>query len=328
MSMFEWKVLLLKYYNIWFSCWMVGCCFCCVKAYGQLVPNQSDLAFQEWCSDVANIYINKNVHLVTTDQSVAGRGLFAKETLEEGDIVLSIPSQVILSTNYNIDTNKEEEEENSWKVELTNVVYNILHNEDDDIHPWKEWMELWHRDDDVHDWYQNKCTNIKLLAYSLHHKYSVPYNEVLVALQIRKNQYEYDYSTTMFVSNDDDDDDEWSRLYSLVSSRAITLPLPHHDENNVVVGIVPMQDMINHHPFHCNLAMEYNQEWDRLEIFVTKSIVPKNDELFISYTTTTNANDDVSIQQIWNLIQWGIPPTTSAKSYKAMNNEKNTQIMT
>ncbi len=309
LSMGGWKKF-LKY--IWLSYWMGG------SVNALLVPTQIDLAFQEWCSDVASIYLHKNVHLVTTDQSVAGRGLFAKDGLKEGDIVLSIPSQVILSTN-------NDEEEISWKVEMTNIVYSILHDngnnngdDDDDVHPWKKWMELWHRDDDVHDWYQNKCENVELLAHTLHHKYSVPYNEVLTALQIRRDQYKHDSSsTTMFIKNDE----EWSRLYSLVSSRAITLPLGHkHD----VVGIIPMQDMINHHPFHPNLAMEYNQEWDRVEVFVTQPIIQKDNELFISYTTT-NADDD-SIQQIWNLIQWGIPPTSITKSPSVVNT--NIEIMT
>eukprot|EP00521_Asterionellopsis_glacialis_P006415 CAMPEP_0195285292 /NCGR_PEP_ID=MMETSP0707-20130614/3180_1 /TAXON_ID=33640 /ORGANISM="Asterionellopsis glacialis, Strain CCMP134" /LENGTH=447 /DNA_ID=CAMNT_0040344765 /DNA_START=216 /DNA_END=1559 /DNA_ORIENTATION=+ len=55
-----------------------------------------DEEFHEWCHSVAGIQIHPSVELQTTVKSVAGRGVFTNDNLEEGDVVLVIPEPCVM----------------------------------------------------------------------------------------------------------------------------------------------------------------------------------------------------------------------------------------
>mmetsp|Transcript_9671 Transcript_9671/g.27104 ORF Transcript_9671/g.27104 Transcript_9671/m.27104 type:complete len:510 (-) Transcript_9671:70-1599(-) len=62
----------------------------------QLRPTSADLALQGWCTTTAGIALSPSVLICTTSQSVAGRGVFATDKIEEGDVVALIPKEVVL----------------------------------------------------------------------------------------------------------------------------------------------------------------------------------------------------------------------------------------
>lgn len=59
-----------------------------------LVPINADVAFHRWCDNVG-IRINPAVKVITSEKSVAGRGIFAIEDLEENEIIAQIPTAVV-----------------------------------------------------------------------------------------------------------------------------------------------------------------------------------------------------------------------------------------
>jgi hypothetical protein len=59
-----------------------------------LVLTREDVAFHEWCESIG-IAINPAVRVITSDNSVAGRGAFAIGDLEEGEIIARIPTAVV-----------------------------------------------------------------------------------------------------------------------------------------------------------------------------------------------------------------------------------------
>lgn len=68
--------------------------FSLTPAAEALVPTGKDVAFHEWCESIG-IAINPAVRVITSDNSVAGRGAFAIGDLEEGETIARIPTAVV-----------------------------------------------------------------------------------------------------------------------------------------------------------------------------------------------------------------------------------------
>ena len=58
-----------------------------------LLATSADLQFQDWCK---NVGIESLANLETTSRSVAGRGVFCRQDVNEGEVVINIPENVVL----------------------------------------------------------------------------------------------------------------------------------------------------------------------------------------------------------------------------------------
>jgi len=59
-----------------------------------LISTPSDVSFHNWCENVG-IAIHPSCKVITTNQSVAGRGVFAVEGLDQGEVIAMIPNAVV-----------------------------------------------------------------------------------------------------------------------------------------------------------------------------------------------------------------------------------------
>lgn len=59
-----------------------------------LISTPSDVSFHNWCENVG-ITVHPSCKVITTDQSVAGRGVFALEGLDQGEVIAMIPNAVV-----------------------------------------------------------------------------------------------------------------------------------------------------------------------------------------------------------------------------------------
>ena len=138
-----------------------------------LVASKADLLFLNWCEKVG--IENKKATLATTPVSVAGRGVFATDDMEKGEIAIKIPGHTVLheftaAANFprvhgRVQKAKKRYERRKklwrrllplkgrnyeftetadlWQAELTQ--YSIASLESD--HFWKPWISQWQRSD-------------------------------------------------------------------------------------------------------------------------------------------------------------------------------------
>ena len=61
-----------------------------------LQPTPADTTLQNWCQHTAGIALSSSIQICTTTKSVAGRGLFATQDVEEGEVLALIPREVVV----------------------------------------------------------------------------------------------------------------------------------------------------------------------------------------------------------------------------------------
>jgi hypothetical protein len=59
-----------------------------------LIPTNKDVEFHEWCDNMG-IAIDPSVRVITSDNSVAGRGAFAVDDVEEDQVIARIPTAMV-----------------------------------------------------------------------------------------------------------------------------------------------------------------------------------------------------------------------------------------
>lgn len=64
-----------------------------------LQPTIADLALHNWCTQTAGIALSSSIQICTTPRSVAGRGLFATQDVEEGEVLALIPQEVVFGVD-------------------------------------------------------------------------------------------------------------------------------------------------------------------------------------------------------------------------------------
>jgi len=276
--------------------------------------------------------VNPSVQLFTSSQSVAGRGVFAVNHLEEGELIARIPSGLVFypenaaecfpETAAAIQKSKVEAgivndkrlrwihklwrrvmrrdkmhhmEDKTWQPELT--LYALAAMEEE--HPWSGWISEWKRDDPTYRLFRSnaKPYQDEAISTAANELNSImpdlPNLNLRAGLAIRLSRL--DAERFAFCLNDDA---ETSAMYALLGSRAIEL-------DGLLAGVIPFHDMINH-SLDPNLTVEFNGEW--LELFTERKI-EKGEELFLCYTKIDDKMDENSA--LWALIQWGIPTSTS-----------------
>lgn len=313
----------------------------CLLSSFLLVAQSADLQFHDWCSSVGiTVPLAK---LETTPRSVAGRGLFATENIQVGDIAMSIPDDAVLH-EYNMaarfpdlakklwkDSSKlkfqdqEQEHDGSrrrrwwhrllkrhrqsqtfeftessdlWQATLTCFSLACMENDD---HPFKYWISQWQRSDPMQSLFEKGATwrdvedvlsCVEELSEMLP---DVSKIKLRAAVEMRLGRLEE--LKTIFDLEDKDSSNKVSKMFGLLTSRAIGL-------GDGVLGVLPMFDMLNHSN-DPNLALSFDGE--RFSLWAVRDIA-EGEELFVSYKDTKSEGlewdeDDA----IWMLVQWGIP---------------------
>ena len=298
-----------------------------------LVLQPQDMKLHSWCEDIG-LPINPSVKVVTTDQSVAGRGVFAMDDLQPDERICFIPNALVFHPENcascfpqlakDISKSKQkygfgmDEKKFAWihklwrKVSRKSRVHPEFYLlEEDDLwqpeltlyaleaikqnHPWKEWIDQWNRDDPT---------------YTLFKKNAKVQDENVIDLTAKELQKQANYLSDLHLKAALSirlgrfeeqkqilplkDDVETSSMYSLLGSRAGEL-------GDNLTGVIPFHDMINH-SLNPNLSISYGP--DHIEIYANRPI-EKGQELFLCYTEIGREMSDTNA--LWSLIQWGIP---------------------
>jgi len=300
-----------------------------------LSPTAPDIGFHNWCASVG-IPVSPSVQLATTPRSVAGRGVFAIEPLERGEIIAAIPSAVVFHPDNAAecfpDTAERMEEAKSeqvgfakrgkwirrlwarmlrrddeikflkdtelWQPELAQYALSAIEED----HPWADWISQWRRDDPMHKLFVSGANSederaISAAADELQKMMSqLSHLKLRAALALRLGRMEEHSSIYGLLDDTKIKDIHVSEMYSLVSSRAIEL-----DADTGLTGIIPFYDMINH-SLRPNLNLDYDGEV--FELFANRN-VEAGEELFLTYTKLGEPMDENNA--LWALVQWGIP---------------------
>ena len=301
----------------------------------KIKPLENDVQFHSWCNSVG-IEIN-SAQLATTSLSIAGRGVFATDDLEEGTTIIKIPGHCVLAPKvaeayfpslakhlqlqnrqskkwYNRFFRKGlEREPEAWQAELTAYALESVKSE----HPWAFWIKQWKRDDPMLQLYlegvssmdEDRISNVAIELQSMLPELSLLY--IQAAIQIRLQEFEEHLNTYFhhIITDDDGTKEDLARMYAVLSSRALDL-------GDGIVGVVPMYDMINH-SLEPNLGLVFDGE--SFELSALRQI-SEGEELFLCY----NEIDDIEkngwdeMNSLWSLIQWGIPISTK-EAIKQLN---------
>lgn len=88
-------------------------------------PTAADIRFDEWCD--RNGIFRVGVQTVTTEMSLGGRGLFATKPLTSGAVVASIPAELVVVAEDDVE----------WQVSITNQVMSMKDDKENEwIHSW------------------------------------------------------------------------------------------------------------------------------------------------------------------------------------------------
>lgn len=304
-----------------------------------LVSSPADVSFHSWCGSVG-IGISPSVKLVTTKESVAGRGVFSVEPLEEGESIVRIPTHAVFHPRNAASVFPDEAKRirrhkkkalggrrdwitrlwgkmlrrefeagegldgEFWNAELTS--YALVAVEED--HPWSTWISQWQRDDPTHRLISScpRPDDEKAISATADELRTLmpdlSHLHLQAALAIRLGRFE-EHRRLAGLS----DDARTAAMYSVLGSRAIDL-------GGDVVGVLPFFDMINH-SLEPNLALSF--DGDSFEL-VAKRAVGEGEELLLQYTRNDEEMDETNA--LWALVQWGIP--TARADYIQANDGK------
>jgi hypothetical protein len=243
-------------------------------------PNQqqnvNDLSFHKWCNKVG--VETPLAHVRTTEESVAGRGVFASESVEKGSVVMRIPQEIVftdwtasqyfpdtaaslakrrkkLSEIYQrrnkwwnrlfrgrmVNTDFEFADPSDWwQAELPLYCEECLKLED---HPWKLWMMQWNRNDPMQRLYDKRVSfdnNDAVDEYVTELKGLLPdASSLKLRAAVDIRLRRLDALKRLFRMKDKDG--TFDAMYGLLISRAIGFG----DQN---AGVIPCFDMVNHSP--------------------------------------------------------------------------------
>jgi hypothetical protein len=262
-----------------------------------LISTASDVAFHNWCKNVG-IAIHPSCKVITTEQSVAGRGVFALDDLEQGEVIAMIPNAVVFHPKncaecfpgvaMEIDTFKERhglvelsnhqqhrrirQWWNQWRRKNQNDS-EFLSKEDfwqpeltlyaiqamKESHPWSEWISQWKRDDPTYNLFQkNPDVFEDIIDDTVDELMALAPYMPKLLIKAALNIRLGRWKEQQKVFPLKNDT-ETSDMYALLGSRAAAL-------DDDTVGIIPFHDMLNHSLDHANVGMDLcvlsNEEHD------------------------------------------------------------------
>ncbi|CAJ1896654.1 unnamed protein product [Cylindrotheca closterium] len=290
-----------------------------MKTLIYLLAASSDSIFHDWCSSVG--IETPAARLVTTPESVAGRGVFATEDVEEGDTVIRIPHDTLLH-EYNAAvilpevTKKHKktrrrysrrqsrllrpfgkkyefaEPSDLWQAEFTQYCLSSLESNNF----WAPWIQQWQRDDPMQRLFERNVSpddeNSIIKCIAEIKKDLLPNEDPLkirAAVDIRLRRLAELKELYGLADSD-------SSMYGTVISRAIDL-------GDGTLAVIPMFDMVNH-SMNPNLNLSIDFEHEMLDMKATRPI-KKGEEMFVSYHDEENQDNEFG--SLWSAVQWGIP---------------------
>lgn len=296
-----------------------------------------DVAFHEWCDNIG-IAISPAVRIVTSDKSVAGRGVFAIDDIEVDEVIARIPTAVIFhpdncaecfpQTATRIAKSKAHAGfmkrkkhtnfgwiHNLWQKVIIEKRRQKYHHLDPHEQLWQPELTLYALDAvrEGHPWgtwisqwqrddptYRLFCSNANTGDEDLIDS---------ISLELKRNFAPYlnelHIKAALLI-----------RLLRLEEERQV-IPLNDDSEtsgmyallgsravaiDDDITGVIPFHDMINH-SLEPNLSMTYTPT-DHIEIYANRKI-DKGQELFLCYTKLNKTMN--SVNALWALVQWGIP---------------------
>ena len=302
-----------------------------VRLLNLLLAVPADTSFHSWCDRIG--IQTPLARLETTPRSVAGRGVFATDDIEEGDVAIVIPPQAVLfdknaafaypKLSKRLERRKRRyynrnkwwnrllwrdkidpecfDPSDFWQAELTSYIMACI---EDGEHPWVDWISQWQRNDPFYRLLQEGYTwkdedAIKAVVNELHAMNpDLPKTKLNAALDLRLRRS--DGLQTLFGL-----DKSTAAMEGLLCSRAIDL-------DDGITAVIPMFDMINHSQ-DPNIALIF--DGNNFELRALRPII-KDEELFLCYFGGKPLNEWDEDESVWSIIQWGIPvrkPKTSTQ---------------
>mmetsp|Transcript_19852 Transcript_19852/g.48751 ORF Transcript_19852/g.48751 Transcript_19852/m.48751 type:complete len:306 (+) Transcript_19852:212-1129(+) len=288
-----------------------------MKSLIYLLAATSDSIFHDWCGMVG--IETPMARLITTPESVAGRGVFATEDIEQGDTVIRIPQDTLLH-EYNAAailpevTKKQKktrrkfsrrqsrllrpfgkkyefvDSSDLWQAELTQYCLSSLESNNF----WAPWIQQWQRDDPLQRLFETTVSPhdeksiIKCVA-ELKKDY-LPKEDPLkirAAVDIRLRRFG---ELKELYGLDDTD----ASMFGTMTSRAIDL-------GDGTAAVVPMHDMVNH-SMEPNLVLSIDFEEGMLDMKATRRI-EKGKELFICYQDENNPDSEFGTLWVSQLLR-------------------------
>lgn len=291
----------------------------------------ADVNFHEWCRSVG-IELPL-AQLQTTSRSVAGRGIFATQDIQQGDITISIPEELVFH-EYNAASafprraskllkqksryqDLAEGPRKWWhqfslpRRQLARRVYEFIDSSDlwqatltsfclealETGHPWSGWISQWQRSDPMQILLDRGITwrdEDQVLDCVEELSRMLPdVSKTKLRVAVEMRLGRYEDLSNVFGF----DDRKASSMFGILTSRAIEL-------GEDVLGVLPAFDMINHSD-KPNIGMEYGN--GKFHLWALKDI-QADEELFVCYTSKTAATSTWQEEDaVWMLVQWGIP---------------------
>jgi SET domain len=246
--------------------------------------HRNDATFHSWCQSVG--IETPMAQVRTTEESVAGRGVFATRDVEEGSVVMRIPERIVLHNgnaalyfpetadllarrrakllkqyrrrhswwNRIFNRSKAHEFEFAdpsdwWQAELSLYCMECIKT---NHHPWNFWISQWSRNDPVQRLLEkgatlDDCDEVDECVAELAALLPEASRvKLFAAVDIRLRRM--DSLKQLFRINDDEG--HFHPLYGRLLSRAIEL-------GEQSSGVIPGFDMINHSPTP-NLALAFD----------------------------------------------------------------------
>jgi len=320
-----------------------------------LIPSSTspaDAIFHSWCDEIG-IAINPSVRLITTNQSVAGRGVFSVDDLVQDERIAIIPTYAILhpanGANMFPDTASEFRRKNKdkfnnstskrnglkkWFKKLKQRIFRrkrvaVEHSTMETWsvelteyalailqtgHPLSPWIQQWRRDDLVVRMFQKGVTSEDKNAIE---ETAKGLQQLVPELPVHKIMAALHIRLEqyeMFRSFFVDSDPNAKETIDMYNILCSrTIELA-----DGVVGAVPFHDMINH-SFEPNIGLEFSEDGTALEL-VALSDIAAGKELFLCYTALGKAYEENVA--VWMLVQWGIPIIREDWKVPALSNSQ------
>jgi SET domain len=302
-----------------------------------LVPtssNPADDLMHSWCESIG-VEINPSVRLMTTPASVAGRGVFATEALEEFETIAYIPTYAMFHPRNGRNmfpdvadgirermnrspTDGASSKKPKKKKFLGRILRRLFQRQNKKIDGESEEAP-----------WQVELTEYALAALSDDHPFEpwirqwrrddpvqrlfekeAPTVEDVQATAAELHNLAPHLSLYKILAALNirletyenfkplfrDPSPRTAAMLTTVTSRTIGL-------TDDITSVVPFHDMLNH-DFQPNVGLGFSDDGRKLVLFAREDI-PAGQELFLSYTTTGKEySEDAAV---WILVQWGIP---------------------
>lgn len=298
--------------------------------------NEQDRTLMEWYSRHGILGACDQVEVKTTPESVAGRGLFAKEghQFQQGDMLALIPAERVFSTanpkvkQLQAQLKLQDENHNNNKEArhaiLAACAFQAKKLENGDNSHWSQWIDTWQGPPCIRPLETFSNSELQELSNMAETNLAV----IQDAIETRYNVYQNDHSI-MANACGDTNVPLLNELYTIILSRSANLG-PDWEYQG---GIIPLHDMLNHPPrgvapsvelmsigevtrltseaftkdlvqsaFGNNLVLREMRDL----VLVARRPIQGGEELLMSYSGKADTQPSEK-ERAWRMLQYGFP---------------------